>query len=117
MRRGETNIDGDGDGLQQGGVECGRDVRALEPTAIDGMLDMWNEDEGCFVVILSDDRGVPYATMIRDLIDGELCTLTYPSGTTVRYRSHYVLDGEGRYRRTDVRVLEYRDNEEMRQVM
>ena len=77
--------------------------------AIDGMLDMWNEDEGCFVVILSDDRGVPYATMIRDLVDGELCTLTYPSGTTVRYRSHYELDGERRYRRTDVRVLEYRE--------
>jgi hypothetical protein len=51
--------------------------------------------------------------MIRDPADFELCTLTYTSGVTVRYRAHYELDDDGRYLRTRVRVLEYRDGAEL----
>ena len=77
--------------------------------AIDGLLDSWNEDEGPFVVILSDDLGVPYASMVRHEFDPEVAIVVFTAGHTTRYRAHYVLDGRGEYVRTDVTVLSFED--------
>jgi hypothetical protein len=77
--------------------------------AITGMLDGWNEDEEMSVAILTDEGGMPVATMIRDGADGKWSTLTYANGTTVRYRAHDVKDRAGHRVRTDVRVMEYNE--------
>ena len=74
--------------------------------ALWGVLDSWNEDEGLFLVMLTDsETGDPLGSMIRSKADPEVACASLADGTYARYRARYVLDDDGRYLRTEVTVL------------
>ncbi|MBV8382680.1 MAG: hypothetical protein JOZ63_08740 [Planctomycetaceae bacterium] len=74
--------------------------------AVWGVLGSWNEDEGLFLVVLTDTAtGDPLGSMIRASHDPEVALVGLHDGTYARYRARYVLDDDGRYLRTEVTVL------------
>jgi hypothetical protein len=71
--------------------------------AVDDVHLYWMEEaEGPQAFVLQADDGFVLATMLRSQDDPEVCLTTYADGRVEAHRCRYVLDGGGRYVRTEV---------------
>jgi hypothetical protein len=71
--------------------------------AVEDVHRFWMEEvDGPQAFLLQADDGFVLASMLRSQDDPAVCITTYADGRVEAHRCRYVLDGEGRFVRTEV---------------